>query len=79
MTLEPGDIISTGTPSGTALSMSSNLKYLKNNDLVEVELEKLGKIKSFIFKRYIRYEYKIIIYILTLFRVTLNQLSFDLW
>jgi 2-keto-4-pentenoate hydratase/2-oxohepta-3-ene-1,7-dioic acid hydratase in catechol pathway len=26
MTLEPGDIISTGTPSGTALSMSSNLK-----------------------------------------------------
>jgi 2-keto-4-pentenoate hydratase/2-oxohepta-3-ene-1,7-dioic acid hydratase in catechol pathway len=29
MTLEPGDIISTGTPSGTGLSMSSNLKYLK--------------------------------------------------
>ena len=44
MTLEPGDIISTGTPSGTALSMSSNLKYLKHNDIVEVEIEKLGKI-----------------------------------
>lgn len=46
MTLEPGDIISTGTPSGTALSMSSNLKFLKNNDTVEVEVEKLGVIKN---------------------------------
>jgi 2-keto-4-pentenoate hydratase/2-oxohepta-3-ene-1,7-dioic acid hydratase in catechol pathway len=46
MTLEPGDIISTGTPSGTALSMSSNLKYLKHNDIVEVEIEKLGKITN---------------------------------
>jgi 2-keto-4-pentenoate hydratase/2-oxohepta-3-ene-1,7-dioic acid hydratase in catechol pathway len=46
MTLESGDIISTGTPSGTALSMSSNLKYLKHNDIVEVEIEKLGKIRN---------------------------------
>ncbi len=46
MTLEPGDIISTGTPSGTGLSMSSNLKYLKNNDILEVEIEKLGKIRN---------------------------------
>jgi 2-keto-4-pentenoate hydratase/2-oxohepta-3-ene-1,7-dioic acid hydratase in catechol pathway len=46
MTLEPGDIISTGTPSGTGLSMSSTSKYLKNNDLVEVEIEKLGKIRN---------------------------------
>ena len=44
MTLEPGDIISTGTPSGTAISMSSNLQYLKHNDIVEVEIENLGKI-----------------------------------
>jgi 2-keto-4-pentenoate hydratase/2-oxohepta-3-ene-1,7-dioic acid hydratase in catechol pathway len=46
MTLESGDIISTGTPSGTALSMSSNSKYLKHNDIVEVEIEKLGKIRN---------------------------------
>jgi 2-keto-4-pentenoate hydratase/2-oxohepta-3-ene-1,7-dioic acid hydratase in catechol pathway len=46
MTLESGDIISTGTPSGTALSMSSNTKYLKHNDIVEVEIEKLGKIRN---------------------------------
>lgn len=46
MTLEPGDIISTGTPSGTALSFSSDLKYLKHNDIVEVEIERLGKITN---------------------------------
>jgi len=46
MTLEPGDIISTGTPSGTALSFSSDLKYLKHNDVVEVEIEKLGIITN---------------------------------
>jgi 2-keto-4-pentenoate hydratase/2-oxohepta-3-ene-1,7-dioic acid hydratase in catechol pathway len=46
MTLEPGDIISTGTPSGTVLSFSSHLKYLKHGDAVEVEIEKLGKIRN---------------------------------
>ncbi|MDQ3837048.1 MAG: fumarylacetoacetate hydrolase family protein, partial [Thermoproteota archaeon] len=47
MTLEPGDIISTGTPTGTALSFSSHVNvYLRQGDLVEVEIEKLGKIKN---------------------------------
>jgi 2-keto-4-pentenoate hydratase/2-oxohepta-3-ene-1,7-dioic acid hydratase in catechol pathway len=46
MTLEPGDIVSTGTPSGTALSLSSDLKYLRHNDIVEVEIEKIGKITN---------------------------------
>lgn len=46
MTLEPGDIISTGTPSGTILSLSSHVKYLQNGDVVEVEIEKLGVIKN---------------------------------
>jgi 2-keto-4-pentenoate hydratase/2-oxohepta-3-ene-1,7-dioic acid hydratase in catechol pathway len=46
MTLEPGDIISTGTPSGTVLSLSSHLKYLKDGDIIEVEIEKLGKIRN---------------------------------
>jgi 2-keto-4-pentenoate hydratase/2-oxohepta-3-ene-1,7-dioic acid hydratase in catechol pathway len=47
MTLEPGDIISTGTPSGTALSFSSHLNvYLKHEDIVEVEIENLGKIRN---------------------------------
>lgn len=47
MTLEAGDIISTGTPSGTALSLSTHSwKYLKHNDVVEAEIEKLGKIRN---------------------------------
>jgi 2-keto-4-pentenoate hydratase/2-oxohepta-3-ene-1,7-dioic acid hydratase in catechol pathway len=47
MTLEPGDIISTGTPSGTALSFSSHPNaYLRHDDIVEVEIEKLGKIRN---------------------------------
>lgn len=46
MTLEPGDIMSTGTPSGTALSLSSHLKYLQQGDVVEVEVERLGKLRN---------------------------------
>ena len=46
MTLEPSDIISTGTPTGTALSLSSHLKYLQDGDVVEVEIERLGKIQN---------------------------------
>ncbi len=46
MTLEAGDIISTGTPGGTALSMSSHLNYLQHGDIVEVEVEGIGKIRN---------------------------------
>jgi 2-keto-4-pentenoate hydratase/2-oxohepta-3-ene-1,7-dioic acid hydratase in catechol pathway len=46
MTLEPGDIISTGTPTGTVLSLSSHLKYLQQGDVVEVEVERLGKLRN---------------------------------
>jgi 2,4-diketo-3-deoxy-L-fuconate hydrolase len=41
-----GDIISTGTPSGTALSMTSHLKHLQHGDIVEVEVEGIGKIRN---------------------------------
>src|SRR5919112_1672173 len=43
MTIEPGDIISTGTPAGVAMSMKEP-KYLKHNDVVEISIEKLGSI-----------------------------------
>ncbi len=46
MTLEPGDIIATGTPTGTLLSLSSRLKFLQHGDVVEVEIENLGKIRN---------------------------------
>src|SRR5918992_1766550 len=45
MTIEVGDIISTGTPAGVAMSMADP-KYLKDGDIVEIAIEKLGKIRN---------------------------------
>ncbi len=45
MTLEPGDIISTGTPAGVAMSMKEP-RYLKDGDVVEITIERLGTIKN---------------------------------
>jgi 2-keto-4-pentenoate hydratase/2-oxohepta-3-ene-1,7-dioic acid hydratase in catechol pathway len=45
ITIEPGDIISTGTPAGVAMSMN-NPKYLKDGDLIEISIEKLGTIRN---------------------------------
>jgi len=41
MTLEPGDLISTGTPPGVGLGMKPP-QYLKAGDIVELEIERLG-------------------------------------
>ncbi len=41
LTLEPGDLILTGTPEGVALS--GRFGYLKPGDLVELEIEGLGR------------------------------------
>lgn len=46
MTLEPGDIISTGTPMGTILSSHGMKPWLKNDDLIEIEVEGLGSIRN---------------------------------
>jgi len=52
MTLEKGDIISTGTPAGVILK-NPNLEYLKDGDEVEMEIENVGRIKNTIhFKNY---------------------------
>jgi 2-keto-4-pentenoate hydratase/2-oxohepta-3-ene-1,7-dioic acid hydratase in catechol pathway len=45
MTMEAGDIISTGTPAGVAMSMKDP-KYLKDGDIVEITIEKLGMIRN---------------------------------
>jgi 2-keto-4-pentenoate hydratase/2-oxohepta-3-ene-1,7-dioic acid hydratase in catechol pathway len=45
MTLEAGDIISTGTPAGVAMSMKEP-KYLKDGDVVEITIENLGTIRN---------------------------------
>jgi len=43
MTLLPGDVISTGTPSGVGLGMKPEPAYLKPGDLVELGIEGLGE------------------------------------
>ncbi len=43
VTLEPGDIISTGTPSGTGVSRGL---FLKHGDVVRVDIEGLGQITN---------------------------------
>jgi 2-keto-4-pentenoate hydratase/2-oxohepta-3-ene-1,7-dioic acid hydratase in catechol pathway len=43
MTLEPGDIIVTGTPTGAGARFDPP-KYLKPGDVVEIEVEGIGKL-----------------------------------
>ena len=45
MTLEKGDIISTGTPAGVMLNRPDAV-YLKNGDKVEMEIDGLGKLEN---------------------------------
>ncbi len=45
MTLEPGDLISTGTPPGVGLGMKPP-QYLKAGDVVELEMDGLGRQKQ---------------------------------
>jgi len=45
MTLEPGDIISTGTPEGVGLGRTPP-EYLNDGDLVETEIEGIGVMKN---------------------------------
>jgi 2-keto-4-pentenoate hydratase/2-oxohepta-3-ene-1,7-dioic acid hydratase in catechol pathway len=44
MTLEPGDIIATGTPAGIGYTREDWL--LKEGDIVEVWIEKIGAIRN---------------------------------
>lgn len=45
MTLEPGDIISTGTPEGVGLGRTPP-EYLQDGDLVETEIEGIGVLQN---------------------------------
>jgi len=47
MTLESGDIISTGTPEGVALK-NPDFPFLKDGDVIEMEVESLGTIKNIV-------------------------------
>ena len=45
MTLEPGDLIATGTPGGVGQSRNPP-RYLQNGDVVRIEIEKLGVLEN---------------------------------
>lgn len=49
MTLEPGDVISTGTPAGVILN-SPNEDFLEDGDVIDMEIEGLGAIRNTIRK-----------------------------
>lgn len=43
MTLEPGDLIATGTPSGVGMALG---QFLKPGDTVEVAIERIGRVRT---------------------------------
>ena len=45
MTLLPGDIILTGTPSGVGFAMNPP-QVLKEGDRIKIEIEKLGRLEN---------------------------------
>jgi 2-keto-4-pentenoate hydratase/2-oxohepta-3-ene-1,7-dioic acid hydratase in catechol pathway len=45
MTLEPGDIIATGTPAGVGQSRDPQV-FLHSGDVVEIEIEGLGTLRN---------------------------------
>ncbi len=45
MTLEPGDVIATGTPAGVGKGFNPP-KFLKHGDLIEIEVESVGKLTN---------------------------------
>ena len=45
MTLQTGDLITTGTPPGVGMGMKPQ-KFLKEGDVIELTIENLGKQKS---------------------------------
>ena len=45
MTLEPGDVISTGTPAGVGIAMKPP-RLLVEGDVVSIEIERVGRIEN---------------------------------
>jgi acylpyruvate hydrolase len=46
ITLEPGDVIFTGTPSGVGHARKPNPVWMKNGDTIEVEIERVGVLRN---------------------------------
>lgn len=46
MTLEPCDVIATGTPAGVGFAMKPHPKFLQASDTVRIEIEKIGVLEN---------------------------------
>jgi acylpyruvate hydrolase len=46
MTLEPCDIIATGTPRGVGFALKPKPKFLQDGDVVRIEIEKIGVLEN---------------------------------
>jgi 2-keto-4-pentenoate hydratase/2-oxohepta-3-ene-1,7-dioic acid hydratase in catechol pathway len=46
MTLEPCDIIATGTPSGVGFALKPEPKFLQDSDIVRIEIEGIGTLEN---------------------------------
>jgi len=46
MTLEPGDVIATGTPAGVGVFMKPKPRFLSLGDIVEIEIEGIGILRN---------------------------------
>ena len=49
MTLEPGDVITTGTPPGVGMGIKPHAVYLQAGDVIELGIEKLGNQKQTVY------------------------------
>jgi 2-keto-4-pentenoate hydratase/2-oxohepta-3-ene-1,7-dioic acid hydratase in catechol pathway len=45
MTLEPGDVISTGTPEGVGMARTPQ-RYLRNGDVVDITIDRIGTLSN---------------------------------
>jgi 2-keto-4-pentenoate hydratase/2-oxohepta-3-ene-1,7-dioic acid hydratase in catechol pathway len=45
MTLEPGDLIATGTPAGVGVAMTPP-QFLKEGDVVTIDVERIGQLSN---------------------------------
>jgi 2-keto-4-pentenoate hydratase/2-oxohepta-3-ene-1,7-dioic acid hydratase in catechol pathway len=47
MTLEPGDVLLTGTPAGVGMARMPP-RWLHDGDVVEIEIERVGRLHNYV-------------------------------
>jgi 2-keto-4-pentenoate hydratase/2-oxohepta-3-ene-1,7-dioic acid hydratase in catechol pathway len=50
MVLEPGDVLLTGTPGGVGAAHKPP-RWLRDGDVIEVEIERIGRLRNYVRRR----------------------------